>query len=112
MGKSQREAQTTLEGLAVRDDSGTQTTGGAGEEGQVSAQHSDFSKDKHRAAVSDEQRDSLVWRLSSFFIGRERMTTQISGLVLAYDNEREGFLVPHPWLESISVPLPGALARI
>jgi len=42
----------------------------------------------------------------------ERMTTQVSGLVMAYDNEREGSFVPHPRLEAISVPLPGAPDRI
>ncbi len=31
---------------------------------------------------------------------------------MAYDNEREGLLVSHPSLEAISVPLPGALARV
>ncbi len=53
-----------------------------------------------------------MWRLSTFFIGMERMTTQSSGLVMAYENEREGFLVPHLWLGVISVPLPGTLAGI
>ena len=45
----------------------------------------------------------------SLFIGMERMTTPISGLVMAYDNEWEAFSCP--WLEVIAVPLPEALAR-
>jgi ribonucleoside-diphosphate reductase beta chain len=34
-------------------------------------------------------RDELLWGLSSFFIGEERVTTQFSGLVMAYEDERE-----------------------
>ena len=41
------------------------------------------------AALSDEQRHHLLWNLSSFFIGEERVTTQFSGLVMAYDDEQE-----------------------
>lgn len=70
---------TTLDGLALRDDSGTHTTGGAGELDPVGAHHSDFSKGKHRTAVSEEQFDSLLWRLWSSYIGVERTVTQTSG---------------------------------
>ncbi len=41
------------------------------------------------AALSDEQRHHLLWNLSSFFIGEERVTTQFSGLVMAYEDEHE-----------------------
>jgi ribonucleoside-diphosphate reductase beta chain len=54
------------------------------------SQEIDFSKDKEDwAALSDEERDYLIWLLSSFFIGEERVTTQFSGLVMAYDDEHE-----------------------
>ncbi len=50
----------------------------------------DLERDKRDfAALSDEQRDHLLWNLSSFFIGEERVTTQFSGLVMAYDDEQE-----------------------
>ncbi|HEY2637730.1 MAG TPA: ribonucleotide-diphosphate reductase subunit beta [Solirubrobacteraceae bacterium] len=54
------------------------------------SQEIDFSGDReHWAALSDEQKDYLVWLLSSFFIGEERVTTQFSGLVMAYADEAE-----------------------
>ena len=40
-------------------------------------------------AFDDEERDQLLWGLSSFFIGEERVTTQFSGLVMAYEDEQE-----------------------
>lgn len=48
--------------------------------------------------------ETSVWRPSPFLIGS-------SGLVTAYDNEREGLLVPLSRLATISVPLPEARAR-
>jgi len=39
--------------------------------------------------VDSEERDQLSWFLSSFFIGEERVTTQFSGLVMAYDSQSE-----------------------
>jgi ribonucleoside-diphosphate reductase beta chain len=58
------------------------------------SQDIDFSKDKEQwASFSDEQKDQMIWLLSSFFIGEERVTTQFSGLVMAYsDEEEEAFL--------------------
>jgi ribonucleoside-diphosphate reductase beta chain len=54
------------------------------------SQDIDFGTDReHWAALSDEQKDYLVWLLSSFFIGEERVTTQFSGLVMAYADEAE-----------------------
>src|SRR6266513_2562191 len=32
-------------------------------------------------------RSRLAWNLSSFFVGEERVTTQFSGLVMAYDSQ-------------------------
>ena len=39
--------------------------------------------------VDPEERDQLSWFLSSFFIGEERVTTQFSGLVMAYESQSE-----------------------
>jgi len=50
----------------------------------------DLERDKEQwAALSDEQREEHLWGLSSFFIGEERVTTQFSGLVMAYEDEQE-----------------------
>jgi ribonucleoside-diphosphate reductase beta chain len=40
-------------------------------------------------AMTGEQRDHLAWLLSSFFIGEERVTTQFTGLVAAYEDQSE-----------------------
>jgi ribonucleoside-diphosphate reductase beta chain len=58
------------------------------------SQEIDFSKDKEDwSNLSEEMRDDVVWVLSTFFIGEERVTTQFSGLVMAYsDEEEESFL--------------------
>jgi len=40
-------------------------------------------------AMSPELREQLAWNLSSFFIGEERVTTQFSGLVMAYESQSE-----------------------
>jgi ribonucleoside-diphosphate reductase beta chain len=53
-------------------------------------QELDFSADKeHWANFNDEERDYFTWGLSAFFIGEERVTTQFSGLVMAYEDESE-----------------------
>src|SRR5262245_26478554 len=50
----------------------------------------DFSQDKdHWVNLTDEEREWFVWGLASFFIGEERVTTQFSGLVMAYGDESE-----------------------
>ncbi len=50
----------------------------------------DFSRDKDDwANLSDEERDYFTWGLSAFFIGEERVATQFSGLVMAYEDESE-----------------------
>ena len=41
------------------------------------------------AKFSDEEKDQIMWGLSSFFVGEERVTTQFSGLVMAYEDEQE-----------------------
>ncbi len=37
----------------------------------------------------EEQRAHICWNLSSFFVGEERVTTQFSGLVMAYESQSE-----------------------
>ena len=55
----------------------------------------DLTRDKHDWASMDaELRGRLAWNLSSFFVGEERVTTQFSGLVMAYESQsEEAFLV-------------------
>ena len=38
---------------------------------------------------SEEARAHIAWNLSSFFVGEERVTTQFSGLVMAYESQSE-----------------------
>jgi ribonucleoside-diphosphate reductase beta chain len=55
-----------------------------------SAHAIDIERDKEEwAGFSDELRTNLSWNLSSFFIGEERVTTQFSGLVRAYESQSE-----------------------
>jgi ribonucleoside-diphosphate reductase beta chain len=50
----------------------------------------DFTKDKRDwASMDGDLRSHLAWNLSSFFIGEERVTTQFSGLVMAYESQDE-----------------------
>ncbi len=50
----------------------------------------DFAQDKADwANLSEAEKDYLIWGLSSFFIGEERVTTQFSGLVMSYADEHE-----------------------
>src|SRR4051794_3765112 len=50
----------------------------------------DFTKDKADwAAMADEDRANIMWNLSSFFVGEERVTTQFTGLVAAYESQGE-----------------------
>src|SRR6266540_2866624 len=54
------------------------------------SQEIDFGTDReHWASLNDEEREWATWLLSSFFIGEERVTTQFSGLVMAYEDEQE-----------------------
>lgn len=55
-----------------------------------SAHAIDLERDKDDwAGLSGDERDEILWAMSSFFIGEERVTTQFSGLVMAYDDEQE-----------------------
>jgi ribonucleoside-diphosphate reductase beta chain len=57
---------------------------------QWASQDIDFSADReHWANITDEEREWAIWILSSFFVGEERVTTQFSGLVMAYEDEQE-----------------------
>jgi ribonucleoside-diphosphate reductase beta chain len=50
----------------------------------------DFTQDQRDWAVMDEDlRAQLLWNLSSFFVGEERVTTQFSGLVMSYESQSE-----------------------
>ena len=50
----------------------------------------DLERDKEQwAELTDEQKEEHLWGLSSFFVGEERVTTQFSGLVMAYEDEQE-----------------------
>ena len=54
----------------------------------------DLSQDrKDWEELPDKDREEILWGLSSFFVGEERVATQFSGLVMAYDDqEEESFL--------------------
>jgi ribonucleoside-diphosphate reductase beta chain len=57
---------------------------------QWQSQAIDLERDKEQwAELSDEDREEHLWGLSSFFVGEERVTTEFSGLVMAYENEQE-----------------------
>jgi ribonucleoside-diphosphate reductase beta chain len=50
----------------------------------------DLTQDRRDWESMDEDlRQRLAWNLSSFFIGEERVTTQFSGLVMAYESQSE-----------------------
>jgi len=50
----------------------------------------DFSQDLRDWQRMDASlRSRLAWNLSSFFVGEERVTTQFSGLVMAYESQSE-----------------------
>jgi ribonucleoside-diphosphate reductase beta chain len=50
----------------------------------------DFTQDREDwERLGDEDKDYMVWFLSSFFIGEERVTTQFNGLVGAYETQSE-----------------------
>src|SRR5207247_1517079 len=53
-------------------------------------QELDFSRDiEDWEHLTDEEREWFVWGMSAFFVGEERVTTQFSGLVMAYEDEQE-----------------------
>ncbi len=50
----------------------------------------DFEQDKvDWQNLPEEGKADIIWGLSSFFVGEERVTTQFSGLVMAYENQAE-----------------------
>ena len=55
----------------------------------------DLEQDKRDwAAMDEELRDEMLWGLSAFFVGEERVTNQFSGLVLAAESKHEeAFLI-------------------
>jgi ribonucleoside-diphosphate reductase beta chain len=54
------------------------------------SQEIDFTQDKKDwAGMTGEERNQFMWGLSAFFVGEERVTTQFSGLVMAYADEQE-----------------------
>ena len=49
-----------------------------------------FERDREDwARFTEEEREAIAWNLSSFFIGEERVTTQFTGLVAAYESQSE-----------------------
>jgi ribonucleoside-diphosphate reductase beta chain len=57
---------------------------------QWQSQAIDLERDKELwAGIPDEEKEEHLWGLSSFFVGEERVTTQFSGLVMAYEDEQE-----------------------
>src|SRR5436309_3806732 len=57
---------------------------------QWQSQAIDLERDKELwAQIPDEEKEDHLWGLSSFFVGEERVTTQFSGLVMAYEDEQE-----------------------
>jgi len=57
---------------------------------QWAAHTIDFSQDREDWQRLDPvTKENLAWNLSSFFVGEERVTTQFSGLVCAYDSQGE-----------------------
>ena len=61
---------------------------------QWQSQAIDLERDRRDwEALSEQQRDEAIYTLSAFFIGEERVTTEFSGLVMAYaDEQEEAFL--------------------
>jgi ribonucleoside-diphosphate reductase beta chain len=55
----------------------------------------DLSQDRRDwEAMPEDEREELLWGLSAFFVGEERVTNQFSGLVLAAeDKNEEAFLI-------------------
>src|SRR5688500_20242361 len=57
---------------------------------QWASQEIDLGRDPDDWAARDEaDREECLWGLSSFFVGEERVATQFSGLVMAYEDEQE-----------------------
>jgi ribonucleoside-diphosphate reductase beta chain len=50
----------------------------------------DFAQDREDwEAMPETEREEASWGLANFFVGEERVTTQFSGLVMAYEDQHE-----------------------
>ena len=50
----------------------------------------DFTQDRRDWEAMDPQtREEISWGLANFFVGEERVATQFTGLVMAYDDQHE-----------------------
>ena len=50
----------------------------------------DFTQDRRDwEGLGDEEREEMMYGLSAFFVGEERVATQFSGLVMAYESQHE-----------------------
>src|SRR5215208_430850 len=57
---------------------------------QWQSQGIDLERDKEQwAQIPEDEKEDHLWGLSSFFVGEERVTTQFSALVMAYQDEQE-----------------------
>ncbi|HYI20658.1 MAG TPA: ribonucleotide-diphosphate reductase subunit beta [Solirubrobacteraceae bacterium] len=55
-----------------------------------SAHAIDLARDRQDwAALDPAERQDIAWSLASFYVGEERVTTQFSGLVMAYETQSE-----------------------
>ena len=53
-----------------------------------------------------EAQESTIWSLGSFYVGEERVTTQFSGLVMAYEDESPRPKRPQASASESSSPMP------
>jgi ribonucleoside-diphosphate reductase beta chain len=57
---------------------------------QWQSQAIDLERDKEDwGRFTPDEQEEILWGLSSFFVGEERVTTEFSGLVMAYEDEQE-----------------------
>src|SRR5947209_2786494 len=50
----------------------------------------DLDRDRHDwEALPEDERQEMLWGLSAFFVGEERVTNEFSGLVLAAEDKHE-----------------------
>jgi ribonucleoside-diphosphate reductase beta chain len=55
-----------------------------------SSHDTDFAQDREDwEAMPETEREEASWGLANFFVGEERVTTQFSGLVMAYEDQHE-----------------------
>ena len=57
---------------------------------ELASHEIDFTQDRRDwEAMPDEEREEISWGLANFFVGEERVATQFSGLVMAYEAQHE-----------------------